>query len=86
VPISQQSVARQISDVTAPDDHTLVIDWKATYPFANAIIEDDLGPFPTHIFSAVYPASKERVAQMPYWTRGSSRWPVSSGIGYRGSE
>jgi peptide/nickel transport system substrate-binding protein len=69
LPISQQSVARQISDVTAPDDQTLVIDWKNTYPFANAIIEDDLGPFPSHIFSSVYPGGKERVAQMPYWTR-----------------
>jgi len=69
LPISQQSVARQISEVTAPDTGTLLIEWKNTYPFANAIIEDDLGPFPSHIFSAVYPANKERVAQMPFWTR-----------------
>jgi len=69
LPISQQSVARQIADIMAPDGETLVVEWKNTYPFANAIIEDDLGPFPSHIFSAVYPAGKERVAQMPYWTR-----------------
>jgi len=69
LPISQQSVARQISDITAPDDHTLLVEWKATYPFAHGIVEDDLGPFPSHIFSSIYPANRERVPQMPYWTR-----------------
>ncbi len=69
LPISQQSVARQIGDITAPDDHTLILEWKGAYPFANGIVEDDLGPFPSHIFSSVYPANKERVAQMPFWTR-----------------
>ena len=69
LPISQQNVARQISRIDTPDDHTLVLEWNKLYPFANAIIEDDVGPFPEHILGALYPAEKQAVPTSGYWTR-----------------
>jgi peptide/nickel transport system substrate-binding protein len=69
LPISQQNVARQISRIDTPDDQTLVIEWSKIYPFANAIIEDDLGPFPSHILGPVFATQKARVPEMGYWTR-----------------
>ena len=69
LPISQQSVARQIARLETPDDTTLVIDWARIYVFANAIIEDDLGPFPSHILGPLYEREKQAVAVSPYWTR-----------------
>ena len=39
LPISQQTIARQVSRLETPDDLTLVMEWSRLYPFANAIIE-----------------------------------------------
>lgn len=68
LPISQRSVASQIERIDTPDSSTLVIEWKATYPFAHAIIEDDLGPFPAHLLEDVYRTEKGRFEKLPYWT------------------
>jgi peptide/nickel transport system substrate-binding protein len=69
VPVSQRSVSTRISRIDTPDNFTLVIEWKTTYPFANAITEYDLGPFPTHILGEMYRATKEAIPNSLYWTR-----------------
>ncbi len=62
-------IAQLISAVDTPDDSTIVIKWKTTYPFANAISGDDLGPLPRHILQAEYNTDKERFPTLPYWKR-----------------
>lgn len=62
-------VANLVADVATPDDLTLVITWKSTYPFANALSQDDLGPLPTHILQTEYESDKERFPTLPYWKR-----------------
>lgn len=69
VPVSQQPISRQLSRIDTPDDFTLVLEWKNTYPFANAITEYDLGPFPTHILGELYRTEKQRLANSLYWTQ-----------------
>lgn len=68
LPVSQRSVSSQIERIDTPDDFTLVIEWKGTYPFANAIVQYDLGPFPTHILGEMYRTEKERIPNSLYWT------------------
>lgn len=68
LPVSQRSVSSQIDRIDTPDDFTLVIEWKGTYPFANAIVQYDLGPFPTHILGEMYRTEKERIPNSLYWT------------------
>lgn len=62
-------VANLVAEVETPDDLTVVIHWNATYPFANALTQDDLGPLPTHILQAEYESDKERFPTLPYWKR-----------------
>jgi peptide/nickel transport system substrate-binding protein len=66
---NERQIADQISGISIPDQHTLVMEWSNTYPFANAITEEDLGPYPTHLLSMNYPSDKERFQQLSYWTR-----------------
>ncbi len=69
LPLPQGKLAAYLDRVESPDDATLVIEWSQTYPFANAIVEDDLGPLPAHLLEPIYRADKERFQQNPYWTR-----------------
>lgn len=69
LPISSPLVARQVGRIDTPDDHTLVLEWTRTYPFANAITNDELGPLPVHLIESVYLADKDRFQQLPYWKR-----------------
>jgi peptide/nickel transport system substrate-binding protein len=69
LPLSQGRASSPFIDhMTTPDDFTLVIEWSQTYPFANAIVDDDLGPLPTHLIESVYKSDKERFAILPYFT------------------
>lgn len=63
------SVAGRISRIDTPDASTLVIEWRRTYPFANVIVEDDLGPLPTHLIETVYRTDKDRFIQLAYWSK-----------------
>src|SRR5439155_9328937 len=65
LPIESRVAAREMARVDTPDDFTLVIEWKRTYGLANAIIYDDLGPFPAHLLKATYEADKDRFWQSP---------------------
>lgn len=69
LPMAERAVALQIERVDTPDDYTLVLEWSKSYPFANALVEDELGPLPTHLIESVYLESKDRFQQLPYWTR-----------------
>jgi peptide/nickel transport system substrate-binding protein len=69
LPIETRSASRQIASIATPDDHTLVIEWKTLYALANALVEDDLGPFPSHLLQAMYEADKQQMWNSPWWTR-----------------
>jgi len=67
LPLSGRGVADEVGQIATPDDSTLVIEWPRSYPFANIIVDDSLGPIPAHLLEAIYQADKERFAQLPYW-------------------
>ncbi|MBM2812612.1 MAG: hypothetical protein HW416_3371 [Chloroflexi bacterium] len=69
LPLSRGKVSQFIERMETPDDFTIVIDWSQTYPFANAIVDDDLGPLPAHLLEDTYRTDKERFTQLPYWNR-----------------
>lgn len=69
VPMRNRGLARQVERIDVPDDLTLIIEWSGTYPFAAAIVEDEIGPMPQHLLEPTYQESKERFAQLAYWTR-----------------
>jgi peptide/nickel transport system substrate-binding protein len=69
LPLPQGRLAPYVDRVEHPDEATLVIEWSQTYPFANAIVEDDLGPLPAHLLESLHRSDKERFQQLPYWTR-----------------
>lgn len=66
--MSERSIARLIDRIEAPNDTTLVIEWSALYPLANAITQEDLGPFPVHLLEALYRSDGERFRNSSYWT------------------
>jgi len=66
--MADRVVADLISGITTPDDFTLVIEWAKTYPFANAIVEEDLGPYPVHLLESLYQTDHERFRNANYWT------------------
>ncbi|HZT09350.1 MAG TPA: peptide ABC transporter substrate-binding protein [Chloroflexota bacterium] len=69
VPMRNRNIARRITGIDVPDDRTLVIEWDTTYPFANALVDDQIGPMPRHLLEQQYTENKEHFADLPYWTR-----------------
>src|SRR5581483_5563977 len=69
VPTNQRSVSHQIARIETPDDATVAIEWKGPYPFAGAIVEEDLGPLPEHLLGELYAADPAHLADARYWTR-----------------
>ncbi len=69
VPMRSRTIATQITGIETPDDHTLVLEWGKTYPFAGAFIHDEVGPMPAHLLEAIYQTDKDRFNQLPFWTR-----------------
>lgn len=65
----QRRIVNLIERLDTPDPTTLVIEWTSTYPFANAVIEEDLGPLPGHLLEHEYRSDKERFQQLPYWNQ-----------------
>ncbi len=59
----------QIGRIDVPDELTPVFEWRQTYPFANAVVEDEMAPLPVHLLEATYQADKARFQQLGYWTR-----------------
>lgn len=67
LPLAGRGPSGDIVRIDIPDDYTLVLEWNKPYPFANALVDDTLGPLPTHLLEAIYRTDKERFAQLPYW-------------------
>lgn len=61
---------RYISDVSAPDDRTVVVKFKQPYPDADGMHATVLTPLPRHILEAAYASDNgEQLAARPFWTR-----------------
>src|SRR4051794_30716726 len=69
VPWSRPALAWQITDMTAPDDHTVIMSWKSPFPFADNPEETTLDPLPAHILESVYQTDVQALVNAPYWTR-----------------
>jgi peptide/nickel transport system substrate-binding protein len=69
LPMANRSLASKIAAIDAPDDYTLVIEWKTTHPFANAIDEDDLGPIPHHLLNSLYEQDRDLFARSTWFNR-----------------
>jgi len=67
LPIHNALVAPLIARIDAPDPLTLNIEWTTTYPFANAITTEDLGPLPAHLIASDYATNHAQFADLPYW-------------------
>ncbi len=57
------------SAMTAPDDATVVIEWRSVYPLAGELADPDFVPLPAHLIADAYTSDKESFEQLPYWTR-----------------
>jgi peptide/nickel transport system substrate-binding protein len=58
---------RQLTDVSAPDDHTLVVHFPA--PYVNANVGDNTPALPSHLLKELYDrGEKEKVQNNSYWT------------------
>ncbi|MBM2811411.1 MAG: hypothetical protein HW416_2170 [Chloroflexi bacterium] len=68
IPLSGR-IGSLIGRIDTPDDHTLVMEWANTYPFANALVDDAMAPLPVHLLEATYRSDKDRFQQLGYWTR-----------------
>ncbi len=63
-----------IAEVTAPDERTLVIRWRSSYPAAGRLNYQDLEPLPRSILEAPFtayqqdPTSQDVLMGIPFWT------------------
>lgn len=70
IPGTTSLAMRQIESMDAPEDLTLIIEWRNTYPFASELVESSAAPLPSHLLAASYGTlSIEQFLQLPYWTR-----------------
>lgn len=71
VPSGERGVAQQIASIDTPDDLTVAINWKAAYPFADALLKNEVGPMPSHLLEAQYQASSDKLpfTTLSYWGR-----------------
>ena len=80
IPMTASIAMQQIQRMDAPDDLTLVIEWRSSYPFAAELVESAAAPLPTHLLAASYGTdSKEQFIQLP--TGRDPSW----GSGHSGS-
>ncbi|MDR7520760.1 MAG: ABC transporter substrate-binding protein, partial [Armatimonadota bacterium] len=70
LPISATGSVRGLLDhLEVRDDHTLVLEWGRTYPFAHALTLSAFPAVPPHLVEATYRAEPTRVPDLAYWTR-----------------
>lgn len=69
LPVGDRGSSAQIDRIDTPDDHTLVLEWRTTNIFGNALVDEDFGPLPTHLLEQTYLTEKERLVQLTYWGR-----------------
>lgn len=68
IPNDNRAVARLISRIETPDDYTLVIQWSSTFPEANSLDADALGPLPVHLLASIYQSDKQAFDSSLWWT------------------
>src|SRR5579871_1589862 len=68
VPTYTRSSVRLISNVEAPDDHTLVITWRQPYVYANVLSSDGLQPLPRHQLETKYLTDPAQFPVGDEWT------------------
>lgn len=69
VPFASRRVANLIDRMEVPDGQTLVIHWKAVYPFADTLEMPDHYPLPRHILERLFQENPRDVQISPYWHR-----------------
>jgi peptide/nickel transport system substrate-binding protein len=70
MPFARSRAATLISNVTAPDPHTLVVNWRQPYTLANVSGPTDIPAVPAHLLGDIYAAGdKQAVINNQYWTR-----------------
>lgn len=70
VPFRSRRQVSLMDRVETPDDQTLVITWKQTYPFADALIRQHFFALPRHILEPLYRSGEyERFVNNLYWSR-----------------
>lgn len=70
IPHSRARWLQLITDVQAPDAHTLVISWKAPYMLANESGPTDILALPRHLAGDLFEqASRDAFINSPLWTR-----------------
>ncbi|HEY3117824.1 MAG TPA: ABC transporter substrate-binding protein [Chloroflexota bacterium] len=68
MPVGVRLPEALMSSVEAPDDHTLVINWKELYLNANALGYRQLHPLPSHLLAEKYRANHDGFATGLEWT------------------
>jgi peptide/nickel transport system substrate-binding protein len=69
VPWSRPALARLIDGMDAPDDYTVVMQWRRVFPFADNPEVTTLDPLPVHILQSAYETDVQAFVNSPYWTR-----------------
>ncbi len=69
IPWASRGVADLVDDIQTPDDYTLVLHWKTTFPFADNPDETTLDPLPIHLLEAARSADVQSFVNSGYWTR-----------------
>jgi peptide/nickel transport system substrate-binding protein len=64
-----------MSNVSAPDDRTVVIAWRGPFPGAGALeglggagLGPSFAPLPRHLLQEAHQGARDAFAQLPYWT------------------
>ncbi len=66
--VGAASPLSQMEDVLAPDESTVLIRWRTSYPEANAVYDDVLPPLPRHILEAPFrQGGQEAFIVHPFW-------------------
>lgn len=68
LPVVKRSPETLMSRLEAPDDHTLVIYWRQTFPGAGTLGYQELNPLPRHILEEKYRANKANFPVGLEWT------------------
>jgi peptide/nickel transport system substrate-binding protein len=64
------ALVRIIERFDITDDVTFAIEWNRTHPRANALVDDELGPFPAHLLAESYQTDGDRFLGHPVFAQG----------------
>jgi peptide/nickel transport system substrate-binding protein len=67
MPAGKIEVDRRISNITVPDERTLVLEWDSIYLWGGMISSGDFTALPRHTLEAMYQGEKELFVSGPHW-------------------